>query len=322
MANYTLAVACSPYNNSDQRNIRVQIKCLPNYAGDEGVDMDAAVFAYRYIDGEFLFDHVCSTVDMVEYPLYDDLVNGESFKWCRKDVVDILVRALSIAEDFIDEVKSDVNMLYQNMLAHNRLVGTGNYLIGKAYYITVDQDSANNEVTTVPLNDTCTVNQPTKGTITITRDTYRNAQVLQYTPNEGEYGKDEFMYTIIDVDNSIRSYTVFVDIKLINNISVSQELEDFAGDIDITWDIGSITDVVDDEIDTDPLNHYLDTTKEWDINIYDQVSDNHGEITKVNNSTLHYTPATEFTGFDSFTYTVTDGKRYATILCQFKVINE
>lgn len=322
MANFTLAVACSPYNNSDQRNMRVQIKCLPNYAGEEGIEIDTAVFAYRYIDGEFLFDHVCSTVDMVEYPLYNDLVNGESFKWCRKDVVDILVRTLSIAEDFIEEVKSDVSMLYRNMLAHNRLVGHGNYLIGKAYYINVDQDSSDNEVTTTPLNNTCTFSNPTKGTVHIVRDTVRNVQVLYYTPNVGEYGKDEFMYTIIDPDNAIRSYTVFINIKLINNISVSQELADFAGDIEISWDSGTLTDIVDDEIDTDPINHYLDTTAEWDINIYDRVSTHNGEIEKLNNSTLKYTPATEFTGEDSFTYTVTDGTRYATVLCQFKVINE
>lgn len=135
MADYKLHIACSPYNSSDRRNMRVQIKCLPvnNVSDNSSVEddnaLDTAIFAYRSVGGELVFDHVCSTVDMVEYPLADNLVNGEGFKWCRSDMVDILVRTLSIAEDFITEVKSDVDMLYRNMKAHDRIVGIEEYIV-------------------------------------------------------------------------------------------------------------------------------------------------------------------------------------------------
>lgn len=124
MADYKLRIACSPYNCDDNRNIRVQIKCLSDKDG-----IDTAIFAYRKLNDDLFFDHVCSTVDMVEYPLAEDTVNGESFKWCRQDIVDLLVRSLSIAEDFIAEVKSDAKLLYKNMKAHDELIGTEEYII-------------------------------------------------------------------------------------------------------------------------------------------------------------------------------------------------
>lgn len=134
MADYKLRIACSPYNCDNARNIRVQIKCL-----SDNQDTDTAVFAYRKLDDNLFFDHVCSTVDMVEYPVIernedgqivdDTTVNGESFKWCRCDIVDLLVRSLSIAEDFIAEVKSDVELLYHNMNVHNEIVGVETYIV-------------------------------------------------------------------------------------------------------------------------------------------------------------------------------------------------
>lgn len=132
MADYKLRIACSPYNCDDKRSIRVQIKCLSDKEG-----ADTAIFAYRRSNDSLIFDHVCSTVDMVEYPVVtvdtndvvdtSSLVNGESFKWCRRDIVDLLVRSLLTAEDFIDEVKSDVRMLYTNMRANDKIVGIEEY---------------------------------------------------------------------------------------------------------------------------------------------------------------------------------------------------
>ena len=134
MADYKLRIACSPYNNSDRRNMRVQIKCL-----SDREDVDTAIFAYRKVNDDLIFDHVCSTVDMAEYPvvtvdedgklLTDNTVNGESFKWCRTDIVDLLVRTLLIAEDFIEEVKSDVHMLYKNMKIHDRIVEVEEFIL-------------------------------------------------------------------------------------------------------------------------------------------------------------------------------------------------
>lgn len=119
MASFNLTVACSPYNKTDKRNIRVFIKCTSDTIAD------TCIFAYSQTGAELTFSHVCSTVDMVEYPKATDEAPanfGESFKWFRKDYVDLIVPALSIAEDFIREVISDVKMLYKNMKAHNAIV--------------------------------------------------------------------------------------------------------------------------------------------------------------------------------------------------------
>lgn len=119
MASFNLTVACSPYNTTDKRNIRVFIKCTSDTI------TDTCIFAYSKTGNELTFSHVCSTVDMVEYPKDTDKEPanfGSSFKWFRKDYVDLIVPALSIADDFIKEVISDVKMLYTNMKAHNEIV--------------------------------------------------------------------------------------------------------------------------------------------------------------------------------------------------------
>lgn len=323
MEYYSLYIACSPYNTSDRRNIRVQIKCLASETdGIENEEGAAAIFAYRRIGAnpekyEYVFDHVCSTVDMVEYPLMNNLQNGESFKWCRSDVIDILVRTLSIADDFIAEVKSDVELLYRNMQIHNEDTGVASYstvyTVGEGETISVNQNGDAVLVASFPLAKDYGIIQPKNGVVSVVRDEDTSTTKLYYKPNVNVFGTDSFMYYILNMDSDPVASQVTININKAYNIASSQILEEpVSGPTEITYTTPSINPAIADCLDGDPST--------WETVQYSAVSDNNGTVS-LNNNILTYTPAIEFTGPDSITYTVTDGKKYVTVLCQMEVVN-
>ena len=309
MSSYVLHVACSPYNSFEKRNIRIQIKCT----AAAGVAIDTAVFAYRLINNEYLFDHICSTVDMAEYPIADEayIHNGESFKWCRKDYVDLLVRTLSIAEDFIDNVVSDVRLLYYNMEAHNEVVGTNTYFIGTVpEYITVDQNSDSNLVTTLAANEQLTVATSTKAGGTLSKVNQDGRYSLYYTPPRDVFGEDSFSYTVTNVENVDKTYTIAVTI--LNNAtknSVQQITDTVTGPINIVYDNSGFEDWLSPDTNT------------WVIRSNDNVVPRHGTISIVNNTTIKYTPNNEYIGDDDFDYYVYDGLHTVKVHCVICDIN-
>lgn len=302
MAAYVLNISCSPYNSFEKRNIRVQIKCTLQGQAEPSEEDTAgltSVFAYRRINGEYCFDHVCSTVDMVDYPIIGTEETGESFKWARSDTVDILVRTLSIAQDFIYDVKSDVKLLYLNMCAHDQVVGTDTFYIGDNYTLDIDENSDPIEICTIPFGYDYSLVAPDNGGTLSKQD-----NKIYYTPRANTFGQENFSYTLINTENVPITYTY--------TVTIAKNAEK-----------GFVQEAITRE--NTPVNISYTTVNfgDWftpgsilELNVY-PLNTRKGTVEKVDSTTLRYTPGPELHigDDDDFDYRVTNGKRTAVIHC-------
>jgi len=159
---------------------------------------------------------------------------------------------------------------------------------------TVSEDSSNNQLN-VQANDMdedgdtlviTTVTTPAHGSVTFT------ALYVMYTPAQNYTGIDTFVYTIVDGHGGSDTATVTVtvtpindpptaidDVTIVNEDSTANQLNVRTNDFDVDGDTLSIIAV------TQPA---------------------HGSIS-FNANFISYTPASNYFGSDSFTYTINDG---------------
>ena len=116
-------------NNMD--GVRVRI-----VATDSNL-MPTTVFAYQIqplapeqTEPVAAFDHVCSAVDLEEYPETTPLENVRP-AWFRLNYVDVLLRTRDEAKDFIDSVVADVRMLKDTLDITETLDLTGSLWVGE-----------------------------------------------------------------------------------------------------------------------------------------------------------------------------------------------
>ncbi|MBO6576375.1 MAG: tandem-95 repeat protein [Rhodothermales bacterium] len=130
--------------------------------------------------------------------------------------------------------------------------------------------------------------QPDNGTVTLS-----GAELL-YTPNENFFGQDTFEYIISDGRGGSTSGTVTVEVAAVNDIPVA--VADF-----VTTDEDTpvrITDLLanDTDVEGDPIS--LDLV----------IAADKGLVARNVDGSVTYTPPAEFSGTDTFTYTVNDGQ--------------
>lgn len=125
-----LTWAVSRYFFHGTDGIRVRI------TADQAVDMPTKIFAYMMSPmkpgtGEKVgnFDHVCSPVDLEEYP-EDEPIPGLRPEWFRLNYVDILVRSRAEAHAFIKDVIEDVQRLKTTLNLTDTLVPGGEIWLG------------------------------------------------------------------------------------------------------------------------------------------------------------------------------------------------
>jgi len=166
--------------------------------------------------------------------------------------------------------------------------------------VATDNDAATDEDTPVTIdvlgndsdvdNDTLTVDAVTQGAsgeVTINPD-----NTVTYTPAPDFYGGDSFTYTAIDAEGASDNATVTVAIAPVNDPPVAMD-NDAATDEDtpVTIDVlASDSDVDNDTLTVDAVTQGAS-----------------GEVTINPDNTVTYTPAPDFYGGDSFTYTAGDG---------------
>ena len=152
----------------------------------------------------------------------------------------------------------------------------------KIYVLLNDDDIDGDEI------DICDVTQPIHGTVTYTADN------VYYTPPAGFLGDDSFEYTITDHNGGFDSAIVYITVvELINNTppvavddaaTVPEDSND--NQIDVLFN--------DYDVDGD------------DLDIIGVTDPNHGTTTFTINF-VYYTPDPDYSGSDSFYYTISDG---------------
>jgi VCBS repeat-containing protein len=132
---------------------------------------------------------------------------------------------------------------------------------------------------------------PANGTVTLNPD-----GTFVYTPNADFFGEDSFTYTVSDGELSSEAITVTISVTAVNDAPVGVEdaytmEEDGVLEIGEDGVLGNDTDV-----DSTELTATLGT------------GPTNGTVVFNADGTFIYTPNAEFSGTDSFTYTVSDGE--------------
>ncbi|KYK28442.1 hypothetical protein AYK20_07210 [Thermoplasmatales archaeon SG8-52-1] len=158
---------------------------------------------------------------------------------------------------------------------------------------TVAEDSTNNQID-VLANDNdidgdiltiISVTVPSQGTATFDDD------FVYYTPNPNYYGPDQFTYTISDGNGGTDTATIYITVTAIND--PPDAIDDNAT---VTEDsIDNLIDVLANDYDPDGDN----------LNITSATQPSHGSIIYFVDY-IYYTPDTDYTGQDQFSYNITD----------------
>ncbi|MAM61271.1 MAG: hypothetical protein CMH11_07250, partial [Maritimibacter sp.] len=131
------------------------------------------------------------------------------------------------------------------------------------------------------------VGTPANGTATLNAD-----GTVTYKPNQDYTGTDSFTYTVTDDKGATDTATVTVDMAPVND---NPDAED---DVRVTDDTDPLViDVLanDTDVDGDPLT------------VTDVTTPSFGTVTDNGDGTVTYDPMDDFTGTDTFDYTISDG---------------
>ena len=128
-----------------------------------------------------------------------------------------------------------------------------------------------------------------------------------YTPGANYFGSDTFSYTVSDGNGGTSTATITVGIASVNDAPSGETATIQAGEDSVTTGQLAVTDV-----DGDTLAYALVPGQ----------GPAHGTLTLQPDGSFTYTPAANFVGADSFSYTVTDGKSPpVTVVQQIGVTN-
>jgi VCBS repeat-containing protein len=176
-------------------------------------------------------------------------------------------------------------------VVHLTVTGNDDYPVAVADVATLDEDSsviidalANDiAVDGGPILDSFT--QPEHGTVTVNED-----GTFTYTPEANYNDGDSFTYTITDTDGDTSTAIVSVAVNPVDDPVVA--VEDTAV---LNEDASAVIDVLAN-----------DTAVDGGLELTGVTQPLHGTVAINEDGTVTYTPATDYNGSDSFTYSVTD----------------
>ena len=148
------------------------------------------------------------------------------------------------------------------------------------------------------------VTQPQNGSVTVTNNR------IVFTPNQQFIGTETFTYTVSDGNGNETRANVNVLVTKLNNVGVGGN-EGTSGDTDKGVNVAP--DVHDDTVDVNGTSIAIDVLRNDDdvdndtLTIIDFTQPRNGFVTRDHDRIL-FIPNQGFTGMDSFTYTVSDGK--------------
>jgi|688.fasta_scaffold201458_2 hypothetical protein len=128
--NVHLEWSVSRYDINDIDGIRVRITAT------EANNMPTKIFAYQMLpvrpgatEQVAAFDHVCSSVDLEEYPENQAFPNSRP-AWFRLDYVDVMVRSREETREFIINILEDVQLLKNTLDIADDLLPGGDTWVG------------------------------------------------------------------------------------------------------------------------------------------------------------------------------------------------
>jgi hypothetical protein len=120
----------SRYNFDTTDGIRVRI------TASNAANMSDKIFAYQMLplrpgttEKIGAFDHVCSPIDLEEYPEDDPVLNSRP-AWFRLNYVDVLLRSRAEVKSFIENVIDDVQRLKTTLDLTDTLLPGGETWVG------------------------------------------------------------------------------------------------------------------------------------------------------------------------------------------------
>ena len=116
---------------------------------------------------------------------------------------------------------------------------------------------------------------------------------ITYTPTNGFSGTDTFTYTVSNGDGASDTATITVTVNALPNIPPVATNDSATTDQNVQISIQAITNDTDADGDT--------------LNISSVSNPNNGGTASVSNNVISYTPASNFTGTETFSYTISDG---------------
>ena len=131
-----------------------------------------------------------------------------------------------------------------------------------------------------------------------------------YTPDENYFGDDSFSYEICDIDGACDTATVNITVNPVNDAPVAND-DAYATQQDTALIVSAEEGLLpnDSDVDGDALN----------VDSYDAISQFGGSVSVNSDGSFEYTPAPGFAGYDTFTYTITDGNGYDTATVTIEV---
>lgn len=115
-------------HRDDGIRVRIWVDCATG--------LDTRVFAYRQMPinasgGQAgFFSHICSPSDMTEYPADEPRAN-ESPEWFRLSFVDVFLRSVTEADDFIQIVREDILRLLTTLATMDTIFLRGTDIVGE-----------------------------------------------------------------------------------------------------------------------------------------------------------------------------------------------
>lgn len=133
----TRGITITPYFQRDfvpgsHDGFRIRIEAA------DGVDMPDEVFAYRALplqpgqdEPVGFFDHICSSVDLAEFPAAAPLVNATP-PWFRLAYIDLVLPSRAAALELVEDVRHEIRALVFSMDAEDTLVARPAERVGAA----------------------------------------------------------------------------------------------------------------------------------------------------------------------------------------------
>lgn len=136
----------SYYKVNTVDGIRLRVEAV------EAEDMPTKIFAYilqptnpATLAQAGVFDHVCSPVDLEEYPEDEPIVNVEP-SWFRLDYVDVLVRSQAELEAYLADVLSDIRALKSTLDIMDTVEELGDVWIDEAPEVSSSSESEGSSI--------------------------------------------------------------------------------------------------------------------------------------------------------------------------------